>query len=155
MNWYIKNSKFQSGKGRILPKEKVAFVSTGSVLSKAAKQIQKSVGLLIGGWFTLFEHFKANLKPFTTTSGLALAKSRGVSTTTEDIKNGTVTAVNAGNKDKHLEEYMRSAIDNDLPSAMEYYEKKQRFVLEKQLQKKFNYDRRAAKDIAAEIHINL
>lgn len=94
-DWYLANSSVQKRNGRgyarKMNKGALAFVSGGAVLRAAGKEIGKSVGKFIAGWWTLFDLLGKRITRFTTAQAAAKATSKSSATK----NNVSITATNS------------------------------------------------------------
>lgn len=92
--WYLGNSSIKRGKRGYLRapnKGAVAFVTSGSILRAAGKEISKSVGKFIAGWWTLFDLLGKRISRYTTSQ--AAQKATNLSSASKN--NVSISATNA------------------------------------------------------------
>lgn len=133
-DWYLQHTTLRRGKRgyyRALYRGAVAFVSSGSILRQAGKEISKSVGKFIGGWWTLFDLLGKRITRFTTAT--AASKATGKSSASKN--NVSITATNSATDIQGVATYAENLIAQHLPKSIDYYSKIYEKYLAKDVEK--------------------
>lgn len=133
-DWYLSNTTLAKGKRgytRKVNKGAVAFVSGGAVLRAAGKEIGKSVGKFIAGWWTLFDLLGKRITRFTTSQAAAKATSKSSATK----NNVSITATNSATDIQGVASYAENLIKDHFPKSIDYYSKIYEKYLAKDVEK--------------------
>lgn len=155
VSWYVKHSKYSESKRiRIVNADAHAFVTSATILKRAAQIIANNAGVFIASWYSLFDKYHAKLSKVTTSHAITTARMRGSSTIEED-KNYGMIVYNEGNSAKGIQRYTERIIEQEYPATLKYECKKNKKYLEMALQKELNMEKKQAREVAALIKIHL
>lgn len=104
---------------RVVNKGAVAFVSSGNILRQAGKEISKSVGKFIAGWWTIFALLGKPISRYTTSQATAKATSLSSASQIHD----TITASNMATDVQGVAAAAEGLISKHLPQSVQYYSK--------------------------------